>query len=371
MANNHHEIPVENEQTDAALRQQLAAELDGLIARMQQLDPDYAPPPFSPQRLIGFVETAVRALSPTLRLEILQNLRQMLTDDVFDIETWKGVWYLVHYNVQYQIDFVRRRLTGDYETDEWGLDWEFVEALRPFVNFLYTYYWRVDVHGIEHVPDVGRALIVANHSGQLPFDGAMVGAALQNAHPAQRLLRNLYAAWFPTLPFLSVMLERMGQVMADVENGTRLLEADELVGVFPEGYKGVGKLFKDRYKLARFGRGGFVKMALATGAPMIPTAVVGAEEMYVTVHKSELLARLTGFPYFPISLRFPWLGLLGVVPFPTKWSITFGEPIPTAAYGPAAAHNLNLVSQLTNQTRNVVQQMINDRLAERRSVWFG
>jgi 1-acyl-sn-glycerol-3-phosphate acyltransferase len=269
------------------------------------------------------------------------------------------------------MDIVKRRLTGEYETDEWGLDWEFVETIRPFVNFMYKYYWRVEVSGLEHIPDYTRGLIVSNHSGQLPFDGAMIGAAIMNEHPAQRLIRNLYASWFPTLPFVSTILERTGQVMANVENGTRLLEQDELVGVFPEGYKGVGKLFKDRYKLARFGRGGFVKMALATGAPIIPTAVVGAEETYVSLTKSDVLARLTGFPYFPLSLRFPWLGILGLVPFPTKWYIDFLEPIPTDEYGPDAAENLNLVSQLTNQTRNLVQEAINERLAQRRSVFLG
>ena len=159
--------------------------------------------------------------------------------------------------------------------------------------------------------------------------------------------------------------------MATVENGTRLLEQDELVAVFPEGYKGVSKLYKDRYRLARFGRGGFVKMALNTQAPMIPVSVVGAEETYISIHKSTSLARLVGFPFFPISLRFPWFGVLGMIPFPTKWYIDFGKPIPTDEYGPEAAQNLVLVSQLSDQVRNVVQEMINVRLAQRRSVFFG
>jgi 1-acyl-sn-glycerol-3-phosphate acyltransferase len=198
----------------------------------------------------------------------------------------------------------------------------------------------------------------------------MVMMAVLNEHPAQRLVRNLYANWFPTLPFLSAMFVKMGQAMASVENGTRLLEQEELVGVFPEGYKGVGKLYKDRYKLARFGRGGFVKMALKTQAPMIPVSVVGAEETYIAVAQSSLMARLTGFPYFPISLRFPWLGLLGVIPLPSKWYIDFGEPIPMDSYEPDAAENLVVVSQLTDQVRNTVQEMIYDRLRERRSVFL-
>ncbi|HBY07623.1 MAG TPA: glycerol acyltransferase [Chloroflexi bacterium] len=278
---------------------------------------------------------------------------------------------MINYSLQYQADFVKRRFTGEYETDEYGLDWEFVEVVVPFFEFMYKKYFRVSTSGLENIPEMGRALLVSNHSGQLPWDGAMVATALYTEHPAQRLTRTLYATWFPTLPFFSTILERGGQVMATVDNGTRLLERDELVAVFPEGYKGVGKLFKDRYKLARFGRGGFIKMALDTQAPMIPVSVVGAEESYVSLYKSQTLAKITGFPFFPISLTFPWLGLLGFVPFPTKWYIDFGDPIPTDSYGLDASQNLVLVSQLSDQVRNIVQEMINQRLAQRRSVFFG
>jgi len=163
----------------------------------------------------------------------------------------------------------------------------------------------------------------------------------------------------------------MGQSLASVENGTALLSNDELVAVYPEGYKGVGKLYKERYRLARFGRGGFVRMALNTQAPIIPTAVVGAEETYISLYKSNRLARLTGFPYFPISPTWPWLGLLGLIPLPTKWTIDFGEPIPMDGYGPDATDNLVLVSQLTDQVRNIIQEMLYERLAQRRSVFLG
>lgn len=197
----------------------------------------------------------------------------------------------------------------------------------------------------------------------------MIATAVLTEHPSQRLVRTLYATWFPTLPFVSAFLTKVGQVLGTEENGTRLLEQDELVAVFPEGYKGVGKLFKERYRLARFGRGGFVRMALRTGAPIIPVSVVGAEETYISLAKSKMLAKLTGFPYFPISPTWPWLGVLGFVPLPTKWYIDFGEPLSTKEYGPAAADNLVLVSQLTDQVRNTVQQMIYSRLAERRSIF--
>jgi 1-acyl-sn-glycerol-3-phosphate acyltransferase len=363
------EEAAEEKFSDRELREQLIVELEELIARVQAIDPDYSPPPHSPQRMGRLMGDRTGRLFPRFRLPILERLQASFNEDLLDVETWKGLWYMVNYTLDYQSDILKRRLKGDYETDEWGLDWEFVEAVRPFLDFMYKFYWRVDVTGIEHIPDYGRTLLVSNHSGQLPWDGAMIMTAVLNEHPAQRLVRNLYADWFPTLPFVSAILVKMGQALATVDNGTRLLEQDELVGVFPEGYQGVSKLFKDRYKLARFGRGGFVRMALNTEAPIVPVSVVGAEETYVSVAKSTTLARLTGFPYFPISLRFPWFGPLGVVPLPSKWYIDFGEPILTENYGPDASENLVLVSRLTDQVRNVVEQMIHDRLKQRRAVF--
>ena len=369
----HTHIPLEEEDPtpEQLFRQRLQGEVGELVERLNALTPAFVPPPFQPEAILSYTEKLVSGLPRHRATEIIQRANQIIREDAFDPETWRGLWYLVNYNAQYQLDIIKRRFTGDYEVDEWGLDWEFLNAIMPFLNFMYRYYFRTSVSGFEHIPDYTRGLVVCNHSGQLPFDGGMVMTAIYQDHPSQRLLRSLYASWFPTLPFISSFLEKGGQVMACVENGTRLLEQDQLVGVFPEGYKGVGKLFSERYKLARFGRGGFIKMALNTGAPIIPTAIVGAEETYVSIYKSDLLARVTGFPYFPISLRFPWLGLLGFIPFPTKWFIDFGEPIPTDHYPAGSANNMVLVSQLTNQTRNIIQEMINDRLAMRRSVFFG
>jgi 1-acyl-sn-glycerol-3-phosphate acyltransferase len=213
--------------------------------------------------------------------------------------------------------------------------------------------------------------LVANHSGQLPWDGMMIGTALLTAHPARRLVRTLYAAMLPRIPYVSTLLARLGQALATVENGTRLLEQEELVAVFPEGYKGTGKLFKDRYRLARFGRGGFAKMALNTGAPIIPVSVVGSEETYTTLARFPTLSGITGIPYLPITLRFPWLGLLGIVPLPTKWYIDFGEPMQVNNCGADSADNIVKVSQVTDQVRNTVQEMIHSRLAQRRSIFLG
>lgn len=359
------------ELSEEELRTRLIQELDELIERLQAINPDYTPPAFTPQRMIELVRQNLSRFSPEMALAVLGKMRESISSDFLDVDTWKGIWYMVNYSLDSQADLLKRRLRGEYETDEWGFDPEVLQAVTPFLNFMYRTYWRVETTGMENIPEEGRALLVCNHSGQLPWDGAMVGTAVYNEHPAQRIVRTLYATWFPTLPFFSAMFTKLGQVLATEENGVRLLQSDELVAVFPEGYKGVGKLFKERYRLARFGRGGFVRMALKTGAPMIPVSVVGAEETYISLAKSDFVARLIGFPYFPISPTFPWLGLLGFVPLPTKWYIDFGEPIPTEAYGPGAANNLMLVSQLTDQVRNVVQNMIYDRLSERQSVFFG
>ncbi len=356
---------------NADQRRRLLVELEALVERVRALTPDYIAPPFSPRRLIKLITENFANFTPDMGLGILEKLRETVGSDLFDVDTWKGIWYMLNYSLEFQADAIKRRMTGEYETDEWGLDMEYLNAVRPFMEFMYKFYWRIQTSGVENIPEDGKGMLVSNHSGQLPWDGAMVATAVMLEHPSQRLVRTLYATWFPTLPFFSSLFVKCGQVLATEDNGVRLLEQNQLVSVFPEGYKGVGKLFKDRYKLARFGRGGFVKMALRTQSPIIPVAVVGAEETYISLAKSPTLAKLIGFPYFPISPTFPWLGLLGFVPLPTRWYIDFGEPIPTDSYGPDAANNIMLVSQLTDQVRNVVQEMIYSRLSQRRSIFFG
>jgi 1-acyl-sn-glycerol-3-phosphate acyltransferase len=350
---------------------QLAAKVEDLTKRVQALAPDYEPPPFSPKGLVALIERLLSRFPRDVQLGILERLREALRQDVFDLDLWQGVWYMLNYTLRYNVNLVKRRYTGEFDTDEWGLDWEFVDAVLPFLTFLYQVYWRVEVTGLENVPNEGRTLLVANHSGQLPWDGMMVGTALLTRHPAQRLVRTLYATILPGIPYVSTALTRLGQTLATVENGTRLLEQDELVAVFPEGYKGIGKLYRDRYRLARFGRGGFAQMALSTGAPIIPVSVVGSEETYITLARLPALSEITGIPYLPITLRFPWLGLLGAVPLPTKWYIDFGAPILVDGYDPGDANNLVQVSQLSDQVRNTIQEMLHSRLAQRRAIFWG
>ena len=257
------------------------------------------------------------------------------------------------------------------ETDDFGADRRFAETLGPLLEFLYAVWWRVETSGVEHVPAQGRGLIVANHSGVLPYDGIMVQLAVRHEHPAKRVCRMLALDMFALLPVLAPMLSKSGSVRANPANAERLLRRDDLVGVFPEGVKGVGKRFKDRYKLARFGRGGFIRIALRTGSPIIPCAVVGAEEIHPVVAKADWVGRPFGLPYFPITPTFPLLGPLGVIPLPTKWSIDFGDPVDLSEYGPEGASDPILVNRLSQQVRDTVQGMIDGRVARRRSVWFG
>jgi 1-acyl-sn-glycerol-3-phosphate acyltransferase len=268
------------------------------------------------------------------------------------------------------LEFLRRRLTGEYETDEFGFDPDLTDhLLLPALRPLYSRWFRVTATGLDHVPAEGGALVVANHSGTVPVDALMTTVALHDEHPAHRRLRLLGADLVFHLPFVGTMSRKMGTTLASNEDAERLLTEGELVGVFPEGFKGIGKPFRERYTLQRFGRGGFVSAALRTGAPIIPCAIVGAEEIYPMIANAKTAARLLGLPYFPITPTFPLLGPLGLVPLPSKWLIAFGEPIETASYGPTAAEDPMLVFNLTDQVRENIQQSLYELLLERTSVF--
>lgn len=259
-----------------------------------------------------------------------------------------------------------RRLAGEYHEDEWGFDEEFAEAAFPIFEFLYRSWWRVQVEGIRNVPGHGRALLVSNHAGSVfPFDATMIGTALQKEHPLPRWSRALVLNWAFDLPFVSYFIRRIGGVAANPANLSRLLEQDEQVMVFPEGVKGFGKPFSERYRLQRFGRGGFVEVALETGAPIIPVAVVGAEEIYPKLGESSALAKLTGAPYVPITPTFPWLGPLGLLPLPSRWRIEFLEPIDLSGYGPGASQDRSLVFDISEQVRETIQEALYKGLVER------
>ncbi|MFD8645244.1 lysophospholipid acyltransferase family protein [Streptomyces zaomyceticus] len=267
--------------------------------------------------------------------------------------------------------FLRRRVTGDYEVDEFGYDEELTDqVLMSLIRPLYEKYFRVEVKGVENIPAEGGALIVANHSGTLPLDGLMMQVAVHDHHPAGRHLRLLAADLVFVLPIVNELARKAGHTLACAEDAERLLRAGEIVGVMPEGFKGIGKPFGERYKLQRFGRGGFVSTALRAGVPIVPCSIVGAEEIYPMIGNAKTLARVLGFPYFPLTPTFPWLGPLGALPLPTKWTIQFGEPIPTDSYAPEAAEDPMLMFNLTDQVREQIQHTLYKLLVQRRSVFF-
>ncbi|HEU0191026.1 MAG TPA: lysophospholipid acyltransferase family protein [Mycobacterium sp.] len=270
------------------------------------------------------------------------------------------------------VAFLRERITGDYSVDEFGFDPHFNEAIAlPVLRVLYNSWFRVEVSGIENLPETGAALVVANHAGVLPIDALMTSVAVHDEHPTNRTLRLLAADLVFDLPVISSAARKAGSTMACTADAHRLLEAGELTAVFPEGYKGLGKHYRDRYKLQRFGRGGFVSAALATGAPIVPCSIVGSEEIYPMIADFKLLARLLGVPYFPITPLFPLAGPAGLVPLPSKWHIAFGEPIETVDYGPGAAEDPMITFEVTDQVRETIQHTLYRLLAGRRGVFFG
>jgi 1-acyl-sn-glycerol-3-phosphate acyltransferase len=264
--------------------------------------------------------------------------------------------------------FLRRRLTGDYEVDEYGFDPEVAERLLlASLKPLAEKWFRIEARGLDNLPAEGGALVVSNHSGTLPVDGLMTMVTIHEQ--TGRFLRPLGADLVFRMPLVSSLARKGGATLACQEDAERMLGSGELVGVWPEGFKGIGKPFSERYKLQRFGRGGFVAAALRTGVPIVPLSVVGAEEIYPMIGNIPALARLLGIPYVPITPFWPWLGPLGMVPLPSKWLMEFGEPIRTDDYEPGAADDPMLVFNVTDQVRETIQQSLYGLLMQRSSVW--
>jgi 1-acyl-sn-glycerol-3-phosphate acyltransferase len=269
-----------------------------------------------------------------------------------------------------------RRVVGTFgmeersgDVDEFGLDPVVCDRVRPLLSFLAERWWRVEVAGLDRVPRDGPVLFVANHSGLLPWDGLMLTHRLEEWHPHGDRPRFLVADWLITLPFAQPTLARLGGVRACRENAERLLRSGHSVIAFPEGAKGAAKLFADRYRLQRFGRGGAVRIALECGVPLVPVSVVGAEEAHPVLVKVEILARSVGLPFVPVTPTFPWLGPLGVLPLPAKWAIRFGAPIDVDGFGPDAARDEILISRTNEALRQRIQQMVDTDRRARRGVF--
>ena len=262
----------------------------------------------------------------------------------------------------------RRRATPD----PFGYDPAFHAQVRPFTEFLYRRYWRVQTDGLEHVPERGAALIVGNHSGGIPFDAAMIATAVDLDHPQHRLVRFLYDRFVAAMPLVGDYYNRLGSMVASSENAKRLLEHGEVVGIFPEGVAGVAKGIGQRYRLQPF-HTGFVRLSLQLRVPIIPAAVVGAEEIYPVIGKWERLGPLKDLlnvPYVPVTPLFPLFGILGVIPLPTKWHIRFGAPIHFhESRRSGAKPSARTVRTLAEQVRRQIQTMVHTLLAERESIF--
>ncbi len=324
-------------------------------------------------------------------------------------------------------------LAAGPDEDEWGYDPDFARAAEPWLDFLYTRWWRVQSTGVQNIPPTGPALIVANHAGTVPWDAAMMATAIRREAPPSsfstaesgeaggdasdrasdpnadtsasdrssggrsrpepeaeggpqedrsrsadpqcpspqpahgpRHPRFLVLDWAFTLPYASIAIRRFGGVPASPHNALALLRQGHVVMVFPEGAKGVGKPYRRRYRLERFGRGGFVALALRAGAPIIPCAVVGSEEIYPKLGEVPLLGRLTGAPYVPITPTFPLLGALGAIPLPSRWRIAFDEPIDLGGAGPDAADDPARVFELSDEVRERIQAKVFENLVKRK-----
>jgi 1-acyl-sn-glycerol-3-phosphate acyltransferase len=257
--------------------------------------------------------------------------------------------------------------------DDWGRSESFFSLIEPALNFYYRYWFRVETEGIENVPSDGGALLVSNHSGALPPDAPMIMQAIRNEHPTPRPLYMLGEHWFKGYPGVGMLTNKIGLVAAHRANAQRLLyDEGRLAIVFPEGQKGSRKVYWQRYRLRRFGRGGFVRTAIRARVPIVPIALIGGEEAMPIFAHMRLMQRLTGLIYFPLNHAFPHFGLAaGAMYMPAKFKIRFLEPIDMTDYPPETADDPAEIQAIAERIRTRIQLELDDMLGARRSVWFG
>ncbi|TFG72976.1 MAG: acyltransferase family protein [Solirubrobacterales bacterium] len=307
-----------------------------------------------------------RSATAAAGIEFLHGIRQGVEAGLDPLAAAEGAASALPRSLRQSLTRMAARLQGEYHEDDWGFDEEFAEAAYPFFEFLYDRWWRVRAVGAANVPAHGRAMLVANHAGALfPFDAAMITGAIMKEHPLPRWPRFMVLDWAFSLPFLAPFMRKVGGVPASPYNASRVLEGDDLMMVFPEGAKGTGKLFGERYQLQRFGRGGFVEIALRTRSPIVPIAVVGSEEIYPMIADAAVVARAIGAPFVPITPTFPLLGPLGLIPLPSRWRIEFCEPIDISAYPPEAAEDRRVVFELSERVRETIQGKLHENLVAR------
>ena len=262
---------------------------------------------------------------------------------------------------------------GGRSLDDWGRSERVVELMDPLLNLYYRYWFRVEVEGIENVPQEGGALLVSNHSGALPPDAPMIMQAIRNEAPVPRPLYMLGEHWFKGYPGVGMLANKIGLVAAHPQNAQRLLRDEgRLAIVFPEGQKASRKVLWQRYRLRRFGRGGFVRTAMRAGVPIVPIALVGGEEAMPIFAHLRFAQRLTGLIYFPINHAFPHFGLAaGAMYLPAKFKIRFLEPVDLSGYPPEAVEDAAEVQTITERIRGRIQSELDSMLAARKSVWLG
>lgn len=264
-------------------------------------------------------------------------------------------------NFDERVRFLRKRYS-ELGGDPFGLDADTAKYAVMVCAFFHRMYFRAEVHGIEHVP-AGRVLLIANHSGQVPIDGAIIGSALFLDADPPRLIRAMVEKWSQTLPFVSTFFSRVGQVVGVPENARRLLEMDEALLVFPEGTRGISKPFSRRYQLEEFGLG-FMRLAIETRSPIVPVAVVGAEEQYINLGNLRWAARALGMPVFPVVPQ--WIVPGAQMPLPTKYRLYFGEPM---RFRGDPDEEDAIIEEKVWVVKQTIQSMVNRGLKERKGVF--
>jgi 1-acyl-sn-glycerol-3-phosphate acyltransferase len=328
------------------------------------------PPAVNLAAMVTEFAGALTAALGSLRHVPVEQLKDLSRDPlkaVFQLAETLGVDW--QESVEDVVAFTRSRMSGQYAIDEFGFDPEFTtKVFLPILRPLAQNWFRVEVRGIENLPTTGSALLVSNHAGTMPLDGMVLQSVVYDE--IGRHVRMLGADLIFKTPYSHDFARRTGTTLACQEDAERLLASDQLVAVFPEGFKGLGKPYADRYKLQRFGRGGFVSAAVRAQVPLIPVSIVGSEEIYPLIASAPTLARAMGAPYFPITPLFPWFGVLGLIPLPSKWIIQFGEAITTDELSPGAAEDPMVVFNVTDQVRETIQHSLYALLMQRRSAFF-
>jgi len=270
----------------------------------------------------------------------------------------------------YKIEFTGINL-DDVKVDDFGFDENFYKKLFPILDFFYSKWFRVTMIGEENLSGIDGALLVANHAGVVPWDAVMLSYGIQKKFN-NKLIRPLIENLFFYFPFIGSFFSKTGGIRANYENAKKLLNMEQPVAFFPEGINGLGKTVKDRYKLQRFARGGVVKLHLETGKPIIPLGIVGSEEIYPVLYSSESIADRFNLSFLPVTVTFPWLGPLGLIPLPSKWIIAIGKPVDfTKQYGKDAINDELLINKLTRELRGMVHELLYETLKERGSVFLG